>query len=83
MGFGYLVGLPFGQTQGTPHEDAMTPAFRQSPGRTRRRRSHQAIKAVHTVLCPNCGTAKRPHTACTGCGYVRPGLQVKTSRAGQ
>lgn len=65
------------------HEDAMTPAFRQSPGRTRRRRSHQAIKAVHTVLCPNCGTAKRPHTACTGCGYVRPGLQVKTSRAGQ
>ena len=61
----------------------MTPAFRQSPGRTRRRRSHQAIKAVHTELCPNCGTAKRPHTACTGCGYVRPGLQVKTSRAGQ
>jgi large subunit ribosomal protein L32 len=61
----------------------MTPAFRQSPGRTRRRRSHHALKASHTVLCPNCGTSKRPHTACSGCGYVRPGLQVKTSRAGQ
>lgn len=78
-----LWGSPQGISPADSHEDAMTPAFRQSPGRTRRRRSHQAIKAVHTVLCPNCGTAKRPHTACTGCGYVRPGLQVKTSRAGQ
>lgn len=53
------------------------PAFRQSPGRTRRRRAHDAIDRVHTTLCPNCGGAKRPHTACRECGYVRPGLQVK------
>lgn len=58
----------------------MVPAFRQSPGRTRRRRAHQALKSTHTTLCPNCGAAKRPHTACQACGYVRPGLQVKSTK---
>jgi ribosomal protein L32 len=47
-----------------------------------KRRSHHAIKASHTVLCPNCGAAKQPHAACRGCGYVRPGLQIK-ARGGQ
>ncbi|RPG22777.1 MAG: 50S ribosomal protein L32 [Phycisphaera sp. TMED9] len=56
------------------------PSFRQSPGRTRRRRAHDAIERTHTVLCPNCGTAKRPHHACRECGYVRPGLQVKPTK---
>ena len=56
------------------------PAFRPSPGRTRRRRSHDALERTHTVLCPNCGSAKRPHTACRECGYVRPGLQVKPTK---
>jgi large subunit ribosomal protein L32 len=55
----------------------MNPAFRTSPGRTRRRRNHQALKATQTTLCPNCGAAKRPHCACSACGYVRPGLQLK------
>jgi len=32
---------------------------------------------VHTILCPNCGAAKRPHASCMACGYVRPGLQLK------
>ena len=53
------------------------PAFRQSPGRTRRRRSHLAIAAETTTLCPNCGAVRRPHRACRECGYVRPGLQIK------
>ncbi|MSR18158.1 MAG: 50S ribosomal protein L32 [Phycisphaerales bacterium] len=56
----------------------MNPAFRTSPGRKRRRRSHHAIKATNTLGCPNCGSAKRPHTACSSCGYVRPGLQLKS-----
>lgn len=56
----------------------MNPPFRTSPGRKRRRRSHHAIAAAHTVLCPNCGSAKRPHTACGSCGYLRPGLQLKS-----
>ncbi|MEY3142348.1 MAG: ribosomal protein [Planctomycetota bacterium] len=58
----------------------MVPPFRCSPGRTRRRRAHQAIKASHTTLCPNCGAAKRSHTACSSCGYVRPGLQIKVNK---
>jgi large subunit ribosomal protein L32 len=57
------------------------PCFRQSPGRKRKRRSHHALRAVHTVLCPNCNEAKQPHTACPGCGYVRPGLQLRTAKA--
>ncbi len=57
----------------------MNPCLRTSPGRKRRRRSHNALNATQTVLCPNCGSAKRPHTACSGCGYVRPGLQLKSS----
>jgi len=61
---------------------AMQPAFRTSPGRTRRRRAHQAIRAEQSVLCPNCGSAKRAHAACTSCGYVRPGLTIKTASNG-
>ncbi|MCH8822617.1 MAG: 50S ribosomal protein L32 [Planctomycetes bacterium] len=53
------------------------PAFRTSPARKRRRRSHLAIKADAHVVCPNCGDAKRPHHACTSCGFVKPGLQVR------
>jgi len=54
------------------------PAFRTSPARKRKRRSHLALKATPSVLCPNCGNAKQPHQACRSCGFVRPGLQVNT-----
>ena len=54
------------------------PAFRTSRSRQGKRRSHQTLRPDHTVLCPNCGAAKRPHQACPSCGYVRPGLAVKT-----
>lgn len=54
------------------------PAFRTSPARRDKRRSHLALKASKPVLCPNCGAAKKPHHACTSCGYVRPGLQIRT-----
>ncbi|MCH8005528.1 MAG: 50S ribosomal protein L32 [Planctomycetes bacterium] len=53
------------------------PALRTSASRRGKRRSHHALKVPHTVLCPNCGAARQPHTACPSCGYVRPGLQVK------
>lgn len=55
----------------------MHPTHRTSPGRKRRRRSHLAMRGNHTVLCPNCGEVKLPHTACGNCGYVRAGLQLK------
>ena len=53
------------------------PAFRTSPSRKRKRRSHLAISPKRTVQCPNCGANKLPHAACRACGYVRPGLQIK------
>jgi len=57
----------------------MLPTHRQSPGRTRRRRSHHGLRGTHTVLCPSCGEVKKPHFACGHCGYVRPGLKLELS----
>ena len=55
----------------------MLPAQRTSKRRTRTRRAHQALEAVHYVRCRSCGSAKRPHAACGNCGFVRPGLAVR------
>jgi len=44
------------------------------------RRSHQALRKIGSVRCPNCGTAKLPHAACTECGYVRPGLKLNQAK---
>ncbi|MHC5004309.1 MAG: 50S ribosomal protein L32 [Planctomycetota bacterium] len=57
------------------------PAFRTSPSRKRKRRSHHALRPVNAVQCPSCGDAKLPHRACPSCGYVRPGLQIKTGES--
>lgn len=54
----------------------MLPTHRVSPGRTRRRRSHHALRKPNTLACPNCGATKLPHRACLACGYVRPGLKI-------
>ena len=54
----------------------MLPTHRQSKGRTRRRRSHDALRGAQVVTCPNCGSSKLPHRACQECGYVRPGLKL-------
>jgi large subunit ribosomal protein L32 len=58
----------------------MLPVQRKTHSQTRMGRSHQALKKVQTVTCPNCGSAKRPHAACTDCGYVRPGLRLATGK---
>ncbi len=55
------------------------PSLRTSSARSGKRRAHQALKAAHTVPCPNCGAAKRPHAACASCGFVRPGLKIRTA----
>jgi large subunit ribosomal protein L32 len=57
----------------------MLPVQRKSKSQSRNRRSHQALTARASVSCPNCGATKLPHAACNGCGYVRPGLQLKSS----
>lgn len=57
----------------------MQPKKRTSPGRRGNRRSHDALSPIQSVACPNCGSNKLPHAACGNCGYVRPGLTLKTN----
>jgi len=60
----------------------MLPALRQSHGRTRRRRAHDAIKPYQTSMCPVSGMPKLHHRAAKQSGYVRPGLSVKVPKLG-
>jgi len=58
----------------------MLPALRQSHGRTRRRRSHHALRADTPAMCPLSGEPKMHHRACRQSGYVRPGLVIKVPK---
>ena len=58
----------------------MLPPTRVPRSRRDKRRSHHALRAVNAAVCPNCGTARLPHAACSNCGYVRPGLTIKLSK---
>ncbi|MEQ8769474.1 MAG: 50S ribosomal protein L32 [Phycisphaerales bacterium] len=60
----------------------MLPAQRQSKGRSRRRRSHDAITAPKPTICPLSGMPKAHHRACKESGYVRPGLRIKVKKLG-
>lgn len=60
----------------------MLPAFRQTHGRTRRRRSHDAIKGHLPAVCPLTGMPKMHHRACKQSGYVRPGLRISVPKLG-
>ena len=57
----------------------MHPTHRISRTRKRKRRSHHALRSREVATCPNCGSGKLPHAACANCGYVRPGLTLKTA----
>lgn len=61
---------------------AMQPTHRVSPGRTRRRRAHQAIEMTAPTLCPLTGRPKMHHRACTESGFVRPGLVIRVPKLG-
>jgi len=60
----------------------MLPGQRQSYGRSRRRRAHDALTAVKASMCPLSGMPKLPHRACTESGYVRPGLKISVPKLG-
>ena len=47
------------------------PVPKRKTGKTKRnmRRSHDALKAVASNECPNCGELKLPHHVCGACGY--------------
>jgi large subunit ribosomal protein L32 len=57
----------------------MLPVTKTSKARKRIRRSHHALVGTQAIVCPNCGSPKQPHSACRNCGYVRPGLSLKTN----
>jgi len=60
----------------------MLPAQRQSYGRTRRRRSHHALKAKTVAVDPLSGMPKQHHRASKDSGYVRPGLKITVPKLG-
>ena len=47
------------------------PKRKQSRGRTRRRRSHDALTRTHLVECPSCHSPRLPHRVCLSCGSYR------------
>jgi large subunit ribosomal protein L32 len=60
----------------------MLPAQRQSYGRTRRRRSHHALKPIKATLDPLSGMPKMHHRVCKDSGFVRPGLRITVPKLG-
>lgn len=60
----------------------MLPPQRVSYGRTRRRRSHHAMKPVHPTVDPLSGMPKMHHRVCKESGYVRPGLRISVPKLG-
>jgi len=60
----------------------MQPTHRQSKGRSRRRRSHDALTASTPTICPLSGMPKAHHRACKESGYVRPGLRIRVKKLG-
>jgi len=47
------------------------PYRRKSASRARMRRSHDALKAVGSTICSNCGDPVLPHHVCRSCGFYK------------
>ena len=58
----------------------MLPAQRQSKGRSRRRRSHDALDARSVTIDPLSGAPKAHHRVSKQSGYVRPGLRITVKK---
>jgi len=58
----------------------MLPAQRQSKGRSRRRRSHDALKPISVTIDPLSGNPKPHHRVAKVSGYVRPGLKITVKK---
>lgn len=62
--------------------EVMHPTHRTSPGRTRRRRSHDALTSQPVTQCPSTGQPKQHHRVCQESGYYRPGLTIRVPKLG-
>ncbi|HEU17996.1 MAG TPA: 50S ribosomal protein L32 [Deltaproteobacteria bacterium] len=47
------------------------PVKRHSKSRKNKRRSHDALTAPTTSVCPQCNEHKLPHRACPHCGFYK------------
>lgn len=47
------------------------PKRRHSKSRTRKRRSHDALKVQSVATCSECGEPKEPHRLCASCGTYK------------
>jgi large subunit ribosomal protein L32 len=45
------------------------PKKKMSKSRTRKRRSHDALKPPNRSICAQCGAPKEPHRVCAECGH--------------
>jgi len=59
------------------------PKRKYPKSRQGKRRSHLALKPTGLTRCPQCRSARLPHTACPACGfYKRAGaVEVKGPKA--
>ncbi|MCH7944230.1 MAG: 50S ribosomal protein L32 [Proteobacteria bacterium] len=55
------------------------PKKKTSKSRRDQRRSHDALRAVNLIECPNCGELKRSHHICKACGHYRGREVIDTS----
>ena len=53
------------------------PKRKLSKGRRGRRRAHDALQPMHLVLCPQCGSLRRPHHVCPDCGTYKGETVIK------
>ncbi|HOE11099.1 MAG TPA: 50S ribosomal protein L32 [bacterium] len=55
------------------------PKHRKSKSKTRMGRSHQAMKPINLVECPQCRESYLPHRACPHCGYYKGSVRFAVS----
>jgi large subunit ribosomal protein L32 len=55
------------------------PKRKLSKARKGRRRSHDALIALHLVKCPQCGALRRPHQVCSSCGSYKGTTVIEMS----
>ena len=53
------------------------PKKRRTSSSVGRRRSHHALNQVTLSVCPECGKAVKPHTACAFCGTYKKKEVIK------
>ncbi|MCL4121133.1 UNVERIFIED_CONTAM: hypothetical protein GTU68_015645 [Idotea baltica] len=54
------------------------PKRRQSKSRSKKRRSHNAVKPIQLSYCPQCSTPIPSHVACPTCGQYMGRTVVET-----